>query len=193
MTTTAKAPPEMEIALLGFLRHEPMHAYEIYLRLRHAKSLGLVWTLKQGHLYALLARLEDLGYLIGDIQQQASRPPRKVLALTDAGRDAYEEWLAEPVAHGRDFRLTFLAKLFFASQEGERHVSTLIARQRAACEQWLADLHQRIDTLTGDQRYERLVLAFRASQIEAILVWLDQCDASLGAGAALKESSRLHS
>lgn len=187
MTAATKAPAEIEIALLGFLRREPMHAYEIYLRLRHGESLGLVWRLKQGHLYAMLARLEAAGYLVGSMQPQVSSPPRKVLALTDAGRAAFEEWLTEPVAHGRDFRLTFLAKLFFASQEGKRSAAPLLARQRAACEHWRSELRERIAALAEDQHYDRLVLAFRATQIEAILTWLDECDATIsavGAGTA---------
>jgi DNA-binding PadR family transcriptional regulator len=180
VATAADAPPELELALLGFLRHEAMHAYEIYLRMRHTESLGLVWRLKQGHLYALLARLEDAGYLASSMQQQGARPPRRVLVLTDAGRDAFLEWLSDPVAHGRDFRLTFLAKLYFAAQEKGSHTLVLIARQSAACEHWLADLHTHLDALSPEMRYERLVLAFRATQIEAILRWLDECEATLG-------------
>ena len=184
MTVAAKAPPEMETALLGFLLHEPMHAYEIHLQLRHAESLGLVWRLKQGHLYALLARLEEAGHVVASLQPQASRPPRKVLALTEAGRGAFASWLSEPVAHGRDLRLTFLAKLYFASREGGASVSQLVARQRMECERWLADLKTRISALADDMCYDRLVLAFRASQIEAILLWLEECDASLGSAIA---------
>ncbi len=180
MSTATKLPPEIEIALLGFLQHEPTHAYDMYLRLREAGALGLVWHLKQAHLYALLARLEDAGYLVGSVEQRGARPPRRLLALTDAGRLAFKEWLVEPVAHGRDFRLTFLAKLFFAARDGPHQVSMLVARQRVACERWLADLQQRINALAEDLRYDRLVLAFRASQIEAILIWLDETDASLG-------------
>jgi PadR family transcriptional regulator, regulatory protein AphA len=191
MAVAAKAPTEMEVALLGFLLREPMHAYEIHLQLRHAESLGLVWRLKQGHLYALLARLEEAGYVIGSVQQQAMRPPRKVLALTAAGGDAFAAWLTEPVAHGRDFRLTFLAKLYFAVREGGSRVAQLVARQRAECERWLADFESRASALAEDQRYDRLVLAFRASQIEAILRWLDACDASLGAADAGNRSRRL--
>ena len=183
MSIAASVPPEMETALLGFVLHTPMHAYEIHLQLRQAESLGLVWRLKQAHLYALLSRMEDAGYLLANVEPQVGRPARKVLALTDAGRAAFTAWLTEPVAHGRDFRLTFLAKLYFASREGSAQVSRLIARQRVECERWLTDLESRASALAEDLSYDRLVLAFRASQIEAILLWLDECDASLGAAS----------
>ena len=42
--------------------------------------------------------------------------PRKMLRLTPRGREAFAEWVRNPVEHGRDFRLEFLAKLYFATQ-----------------------------------------------------------------------------
>jgi PadR family transcriptional regulator AphA len=187
MATAPKAPPGLELALLGFLRREPMHAYEIHARLAQAEALGLVWRIKQSHLYALLARLEEAGYLVGSVQPQSTRPPRRMLALTAEGRDAFERWLTAPVAHGRDFRLEFLAKLFFATQEDAGSVATLIAAQRTACDRWLADLHEHVASLEADRVYERLVLGFRASQIEALMRWLDECETTLGSPGASEQ------
>ena len=48
-TTT---PDGLEYALLGLLRREPLHAYEMYQRLRRGELLGHIWQLKQSHLYA---------------------------------------------------------------------------------------------------------------------------------------------
>ncbi|MFI5273682.1 MAG: PadR family transcriptional regulator [Ktedonobacterales bacterium] len=169
----------MEHALLGLLRHKPLHAYELHQQMLHAESLGLVWHLKQGHLYALLARLETLGYLNSTTEAQGTRPPRKVLRLTPAGETAFSAWLVAPVAHGRDFRIEFLAKLYFAAREGPAAVHTLIAGQRACCESWLAELHQQASAVANARPYEHLVLRFRAGQMEAILPWLDQCEAAL--------------
>jgi|SRR5579884_74792 len=173
-----KGPPGLEHALLGLLRERPMHAYEMHARLEQAESLGLVWRLKQGHLYALLARLEEAGCVASITQFQIGRPPRKVLHLTDAGRRAFEAWLAAPVAHGRDFRMEFLAKLYFAAHEGPAAVGALVGRQRAECELWLAGQRARLDETAADQPYERLVHRFRLGQIEAILGWLDDCAAT---------------
>jgi DNA-binding PadR family transcriptional regulator len=181
MTTIAKAPPGLEHALLGFLRDAPTHAYDIHARLAQVEALGLVWRLKQGHLYALLARLEEEGYIAGTMQPQGTRPPRRVLSLTAAGREAFAQWLVTPVAHGRDLRLEFLAKLFFAAREGPATVAALVAAQRAQAERWRADLRRQADALPADRRFERVVLGFRGSQIEAILHWLDDCQVAFGA------------
>ena len=104
-----KTPLTMEYALLGFLQEEPMHAYEMHHQLHSAEALGLVWRIKQSQLYALLARLEEVGYLTTVTAPQETRPARKMLYLTEAGRAAFEEWRETPVYHGRELRQADLA------------------------------------------------------------------------------------
>jgi PadR family transcriptional regulator AphA len=179
MTTSAltEAPVGIEHALLGLLRSQPMHAYEMHQQLLRAEALGLVWHLKQGHLYALLARLESTGLIAATTEAQGRRPPRRILALTPAGDAAFAAWLATPVAHGRDFRLEFLAKLYFAAREGSAAVGALVAHQRAACAEWLADLRAQANAAAEAARpYDALVLEFRIGQMAAILPWLDRCE-----------------
>lgn len=170
-----KLPLTLEHALLGFLREQPMHAYEMHQRLKQAEALGLVWHLKQSQLYALLARLEDADYLASTVEPQGNRPPRKVLHLTPSGHAAFAHWLHEPVAHGRDFRQEFLAKLFFTHHDGPTVAAALIADQRRVCQEWLAGLRRRADALEDARPYEWLVIQFRIGNVEAILSWLDTC------------------
>lgn len=172
MATLTTAPAGLEYALLGLLRAQPMHAYEMYQRLTTKEALGSVWRLKQSHLYALLAKLEDAGYLSGSTESQGTRPPRKMLALTPAGADAFAVWLRSPVAHGRDFRLEFLAKLSFALEEGPPAAAILIGEQRSATTAWLADLRARA---SAQRPFDQLVVEFRVSQLTAILQWLGAC------------------
>ncbi|HEX6817416.1 MAG TPA: helix-turn-helix transcriptional regulator [Ktedonobacterales bacterium] len=171
----------IEHAPLGLLRQYPMHAYEMYqqlLRGAEGQALARVWRLKQSHLYALLARLEANGYLAGTTETQGTRPPRRVLRLTPAGDAAFAEWVVAPVHHGRDFRLEFLAKLYFAEREGPATVKSLLTCQREACALWLVNLNTQADELGAEHRFDKLVLQFRVSQIEAILGWLNVCAAS---------------
>ncbi len=178
-TISADAPTGVEHALLGLLRGRPMHAYEMHQQLLQAEALGLVWHVKQGHLYALLARLEATGLLEARTESQGSRPPRRMLALTPTGEASFAAWLTSPVAHGRDFRLEFLAKLYFAAREGPAAVRALVAGQRAACEGWLAELRAQARTVSAERPYDALVLEFRAGQMEAILPWLARCETVL--------------
>src|SRR5215469_5821339 len=181
MQTAAVPSLGLKYALLGFVIDHPMHAYEMHQQLLEAKALGLVWHLKQGLLYAMVASLEEAGFLNSTTESQGTRPPRKVLHLTPAGRSAFENWVAAPVAHGRDLRQEFLAKLFFAAQQSADSPLALLSRQRASCESWIRDLRQEIQDLEASRRYERLVLQFRLSQMEAVLSWLDQCEQAMDA------------
>jgi PadR family transcriptional regulator, regulatory protein AphA len=180
-----KLPLSIEHALLGFLREHPMHAYEIHQTLLRPEALGLVWHLKQSLVYVMLERLEEAGYITTTLEPQNSRPPRKLLHLTPGGRAAFERWLVLPVAHGRDFRLEFLAKLYFANQDDPATVAILLTAQRAACQEWLGDLRRQAEKLASKRDYDWLVLQFRVGQLEAILSWLDTCEATVTAHAVL--------
>ena len=181
MQATAVPSLGLKYALLGLLLDHPMHPYEMHQQLLEARALGLVWHLKQGHLYAMVASLEEAGYLTSTTESQGTRPPRKVLHLTPEGSSAFATWVATPVAHGRDLRQEFLAKLFFAAQQSPASAVALISQQRASCQGWIRDLGQEIQALEESRRYERLVLQFRLSQVEAVLSWLGQCEQAMEA------------
>ena len=178
MSPMVKLPLTMEHALLGFLVQRPMHAYEMHQTLKETHALGLVWRLKQSQLYALLARLEDAGHITTVTESQGSRPPRKIMHLTISGHEAFQHWLCTPVAHGRDFRQEFLAKLYFAQGDSPETIASLTEHQRLACRTWLVDLETTAATCEP-RSYDWLVLQFRIGQVQAILAWLDTCVATL--------------
>ena len=171
----SKQPFTVEHSLLGLLSQQPMHPYELHQRLLQNEALGAVWHVKQAHLYAILRRFEEHGYLESVTEPRGTRPPRKVLSLTAAGDAAFRRWLSEPVAHGRDFRLEFLAKLFFAQEQGASAVQSLVAQQRYACQERLATFEAQLTDLGSERPYEHLVLEFRRGQLAATLAWLDRC------------------
>ncbi len=177
MSHTTRVPLTVEQALLGFLYERPMHGYEMYQFLSRPAELGVVWRLKPGQLYALLDRLEQEGYVTSTLEAQEGRPARKVFRLTDQGAATFRTWVEQPVARGRAFRLEFLAKLYFARRVSSEVVARLLARQRAMCEQWLAEQRQQAASVEGKDSYAWLVYRFRSGQIEAMLAWLDTCEA----------------
>jgi PadR family transcriptional regulator, regulatory protein AphA len=178
MCPMTPTPLDMEWSLLGFLHQQPRHGYALHRKISQSKGLGIVWNLKQSQLYALLDKLERRGYVEHTLEPQASRPPRKVYSLTADGEDALRAWIEAPVDHGRDIRMEFLAKLYFARQEGPEVVRTLLNQQRQVCHRWL-DAQQTDEALYELEPYTWLVRRFRAGQIEAILEWLDLCEETL--------------
>lgn len=176
MTPMVSRPLSMEIALLGFLRPGPVHGYQIHELLRNGE-LGQVWHLKQAQLYALLSKLEELGYIHSAIQPQETRPARRMFQLTPAGQETFLGWLSSPVARPRDLRQEFQARLYFARREGRPVYERLIAAQQQACQEWLAQ-EQAERERYAENTFPRLVREFRVGQIQATLDWLNICQAA---------------
>jgi hypothetical protein len=102
-----------------------------------------------------------------------------MLRLTPAGEDTFAQWIVAPVRHGRDFRLEFLAKLYFATQVDANATRELLDQQRVACQDWIRDLETQGAASDPERPFERLIYQFRVTQIEAILRWLDTCEQAL--------------
>lgn len=175
MNNTADHSFSIEHVLLGFLRARPLHGYAIHQQLNNPADLGEVWHVKQGQLYALLIRLEEAGLIEAELEPQEARPPRKVFHLTTMGETAFLAWVESPVAHGRQLRLEFLAKLFFARREGLAVARRLIARQQEQCLTWETAVREQMADVAGERPYRYLVFAFRAGQIRAMQEWLTLC------------------
>ena len=176
-----RQPLGIEYSLLGLLAGRPRHGYDIHQALQDPEGLGLVWRLKQGHLYALLARLEEEDLVAAHVEMQDARPPRKVYSLTERGGDVFEAWITTPVTRGRQLRLEFLAKLYLALLESEEAALRLVSTQREACRTW--DEAKPVG-MAGPVTFPSLVGSFRASQVQASLDWLDACERMLRLSSA---------
>lgn len=170
--------PSIEFSLLGLLAERPMHGYMLYRELCRKSGLGLVWTVKQAQLYGILSRLEAAGLVASDVVASGQGPVRKVFRTTAAGRAAFAKWARSPASR-RDFRLDFLAKLFFARKAGGRAAFALVSAQRRECEFWLSDMRSRISSCEPSG-LDALVYRYRIGQLEATASWLDECEAYFG-------------
>lgn len=182
---TPSPQPSIELALLGYVYAHPAHGYEIYQQLAAPGGLWQVWRLKQSQLYALLAKLDEAGLLEATLEPQEARPPRKMYRLTAAGRAAFQAWLGSPVNRGRQMRIEFLAKLYFAHRLEPQLVPDLLERQRTACVRWLAELAS-AELEPGAPEAEgeldffaQAVHEFRRTQVQSFLTWLEQCRLAL--------------
>ena len=173
MSPRHQAPLTIEHALLGFVRQQPQHAYAVYQQLNAPDALGAVWQLKLSHFYALVTKLEQAGYLATTLESQGTRPPRKVLHVTDAGDAAFAYWRTTPVDNPTHLRLDFLARLYFAERAGPTAVRTLLVAQRAASRVWRDDLRTRIIGRASQPDAGRF-LQLRVRQLESFLGWLDR-------------------
>jgi PadR family transcriptional regulator PadR len=78
----------LDMCLLALLAKESAHGYEL---VRRVESAGIP-AVGYGTVYPLLTRMRRLGLVADELQASPSGPPRKVYALTDAGRSRLDAW-----------------------------------------------------------------------------------------------------
>lgn len=114
--------------VLGWVAHSPATPYD--LKRKVAQSVGYFWAFPHSQLYAEPARLVELGLLEEEQEQHGRR--RHVYSITEAGRQALDEWLREPTSEAPQIRDVALLKLFFGgSLESENIVALARAQERS--------------------------------------------------------------
>ncbi|GAB4530449.1 MAG: PadR family transcriptional regulator [Anaerolineae bacterium] len=157
--------------LLGFLMPGPQHPYELHQEFE--RELGKVWRIGRSKLYAQLKLLEGAGLVTVQIEHQLNRPSRHMYHITAAGQETFLRWLHQPAMHARHIRLEFLARLYFFRRLALPGLEQLVTRQKEILQPRIESLSHTIAETDDD--FEKLVLEFRLSQMEAVVRWLDCC------------------
>ena len=169
-------PPALEYVLLGLIRLHPSHGYEMFHSLHRDEGIGMIWQVKPAHLYALLDKLEQMGWLDSQVQTGEGFLPRKTYRITSTGEQVFQNWMNRPVSAPHRMRQEFLARLYFVMQgTGPQDTEAsmgLISRQMEACQRWQKDLQIQLERLPTGAAFERQVLHFRLGQIQAMQEWL---------------------
>jgi PadR family transcriptional regulator, regulatory protein AphA len=169
-------PLSNEYILLGLLARHPMHGYDLHKEIHSLEAVHLIWEVKQSNLYALLEKLESEGLLSSQVVPGASHPSRRQYQLTEPGQLALAQWTSTPVAHARDMRQDFLARLYFACSFGPDHAAQLIYKQMTACQEWQSSLEAQLQAQSGRGGYEKIIITFRLQQVLATKSWLEECE-----------------
>jgi DNA-binding PadR family transcriptional regulator len=188
----------LDLAILGFLKEQPLHGYE--LRKRLSEALGSLWGISYGSLYPALRRLERdgaieivgpgltvvsipaTGSLDGDLaaarQRQgpkASRRTRKAYRITERGNAQFEELLLSD--DPADDERTFALKLVLCRHLAPAARMNLLERRRAVLADGLA--HARRSGTRGD-RYARSLFEHRTQSTQRDLEWIEALIAAEG-------------
>ena len=121
---------EIEKSILGFVYKRSKHGYELHKEISDLSGVGIVWKVKMGKLYAMLHRLENNEWVETETAQEGNRPQRTLYKITEDGQEAFDEWLVSPVQRGRDFRILFLLKLYFAIEMDRKIAQRLLTDQK---------------------------------------------------------------
>ena len=147
----------LELAVLGLLKEQPLHGYELKKRL--GETLGFLWGVSYGSLYPALRRLErdgaieivlepapavrvpPTGSLTGDLaaarragaarRAKANRRTRKAYRITDRGEQLFTELLLADDASADDEK-SFALRLAFCGHVPPAARLELLERRRTA-------------------------------------------------------------
>lgn len=174
-TTAVDAPAAglrpVQYAVLGLLRAEPSHGYDLQRSFSEDTELGSVVRIEQASLYATLKDMAARGLIEGAETREGARPPRTRYTLSGQGARALDAWLGTPVQRLREIRLDFLLKVYFARQDGPERVRVLVDAQIAACHRYLSTLETRAADLAPES-FAYLVTESRSSAARGTLEWL---------------------
>jgi DNA-binding PadR family transcriptional regulator len=161
------------LTLLGLLEREPSHGYD--LKRDYDALFGRGKQLPFGQVYATLGRLARDGQVSAGNAEPGDGPDRKRYAITNAGRQAVDRWLGEPVEPEPHLQTVLFAKVTLALLLG-KPAAAYLDTQRAA--------HlRRMQELTEVKRTGPLVDVLLADHalfhLEADLRWIDLTSARL--------------
>ena len=88
----------LALAVLSCVLERPMHPYEISRTLRHRGKEQSI-KLNYGSLYSVVESLAKHGLIEAqETVREGRRPERTVYAITEAGREEFEDWLSELIS-----------------------------------------------------------------------------------------------
>ncbi|MCX5047594.1 MULTISPECIES: PadR family transcriptional regulator [unclassified Streptomyces] len=118
----------LELSILGFLAEQPLHGYELKERIKGLS--GHVRPVSDGALYPALTRLVEAGKLDQRTEPGTSAAPRRMLSLTDKGREDLLQRLRHPKQAEITDQVRFNTVLAFLRQLPDRREQAEVLRRR---------------------------------------------------------------
>jgi DNA-binding PadR family transcriptional regulator len=185
----------IELAILGLLKDQPLHGYELKKRL--GEMLGFLWGVSYGSLYPALKRLEREGAIevvatgvstgapipaTGSISGEAAaarlrrlptpgRRNKKAYRITPKGDEVFARLLTAPDT-GADAERIFTLKFAFCRHFPASERVELLERRRAELADRLVKARRSVSD-KGD-RYTRSLMEHRTRSVERDLEWVDE-------------------
>jgi PadR family transcriptional regulator, regulatory protein AphA len=148
---------------------------------RMMRERALFWTTSESHFYAEPKRLAKLGYLKAE-KQPGRTGKRTHYELTDKGRNALADWLAQPAAMPR-VQNEAAVKLLGADFSDDATVLSSLRGLRAQIDASYRDLEameSRASEFPHRIRYLRLLDDLHRRTLDTQRRWLDDVERELG-------------
>jgi len=169
--------------ILGLLTYKESTGYE--LTKIFEDSLNNFWHAQSSQIYRELGRLESEGLVTSRSVIQDKRPNKRVYAVTEAGRNAFTDWLgkAEPTLENPHNSL--LMRMFFGADDTEATL-TMLRKCLEQCQSALEDnssgIRRNIEEYARvmpdgaeKSKYWLMTLDFGAANVQATAEWAKRC------------------
>ena len=170
---------ERQLLLLGMLRIEEMHGYQVDQMIN--AHLEPTFQLKKPTMYKLLNKMVDQGWITFREEQEGNYPVRRVYTITTAGEEAFQSLLRQSLADYRPVNFNDIALAFLDTLPAGEALPLL--RQRRENISQLLESARTHDTHQGGYQ---LLLLHQVHHLSAELAWMDEIiNHLLGQNAAL--------
>lgn len=148
---------------------------------RFDKSIGFFWSATHQQIYKVLGRMESDGWVTSTVVAQQGRPDKKVYAVSDLGRAALADWLAEPIVNA-PLRSELAIKMRAASYADDRGAVLDVVRASLADHQARLDFYEQLskadyprpEELSGLELDQYLVLRGGIRHEQGWIDWLTE-------------------
>ncbi|MDB5897153.1 MAG: transcriptional regulator, PadR-like family [Ramlibacter sp.] len=149
----------LRFALLGFIGTTPASGYT--LGRKFADGAGAMWEALPSQIYPELRRLEQMGWITGDVDG-SDLLRRRVYHLTDSGRQALTEWVEAEEAEHPPERNVELVRFLFLDRSDFGVIQRHALRHRAHYVDRLAKWRSERDDIANG-KHERMTDRLRAT------------------------------
>jgi DNA-binding PadR family transcriptional regulator len=159
----------IELAILGLLKEEPMHGYQLSQEL--TEQHGGLFRVSFGSLYPTLRRLEREGAIERVPSDRTTGRRKTVYRITPEGERSFLEWLEEPQDDQAEDTRFKMRVAFFRYLPPETRVR-LLERRRQRLDLRLAEINEHLRDPGTDDDYERALVEHARAATEADIAWL---------------------
>ena len=158
---------ERELLLLGLLRQQDMHGYELH-EFINGNMTSLI-DLKKPTAYHLLDKMEQRGWLQSHEDEDSSRPTRKVYEITSAGEATFQRLLRENLASYAQTVFSGNIGLAFLDVLSRNEALDLLQQRRTALHSQLT-LYENVPSHSGSMGF---VIEHQLHHLRSEADWLD--------------------
>ena len=173
----------LQYSILGLLHYKPMHGYRLKEHLE--RNFGHMWSVNYGQIYPNLKKMNAAGLISmrEEVRRGEKGPPRKLYTITPAGRQAFQEWLAESPEGSLILRDPFLMRFVFFGFGEEQRALELIEEQLPVYEKQLARRYTNLQRWEHSGIYAKLMADLGVRVNEVFLDWLKDARKKLENGS----------